>query len=232
MSTLSFPGRWEQTGDLPEATIETPLGILRVYAQVNGELLDINQAKVLTLLGADARLYTWSTPLATLELLICSVPEVTYDIIGCSAALWRIRAEEQRLTDYCLTSAFLAAITETEGSSCGGEWLNALEWTDGKITVIVGTQDEEATALVPDQVPRRWLAADHPNFPEYFKYAREGFVNHTHYGFVLEPPELEPGEVGQFQFVVTWAHDHHEAWAAVNRSPVGILSDLLESSSR
>ena len=87
MSTLSFPGHWEQTGDLPEATIETPLGILRMYAQVNGEILDTNQAKVFALSGSDVRPYTWSTPLATVELLICSVQEETYDILGCSAAL-------------------------------------------------------------------------------------------------------------------------------------------------
>jgi hypothetical protein len=229
MSTLSFPGQWKPTDAMPEATIETPLGILRLYAQVNGELLDANRAKVFAV-GRDAQLFAWNTHLATAELVICKVPEEDYDVLGCYAALWRIRAEKQRITDYSLTCAFLAAIAESEGGSSGGEWLQALEWSDGQTTVIVGTQDEEATALVPGQVPQRWLAADNPKYPDVFDYAREMFVKHTPYGFVLKPPELEPGEVAQFQFVVTWAYDPYEAWAAVNRSPLGILESLSDSS--
>jgi hypothetical protein len=227
MSTLSFPGHWKVIYDLPEAAITTPLGNLSLHPQVNGESLDTRQAKIFASVP-DALLFAWSTSLATVELLVCKLPEPDYDVLDLHAAIWRIRAEKQQLTNYSLSCAFLAAITETQGNSCGGEWLNALAWDDGKITVIVGTQDEMATALSPGQVPQRWLAADDPDYPDSLQYARDAFVNYTPYGFVLKPPELEPGEVAQFQFVVTWAYDRYQAWNAVNR-PAGILSDLSDS---
>ena len=228
MSTRLFPGDWRRAGRAAAAVIETPLGSVRLGGEIGGSLLNADQADSYTSL-AGPRLLAWNTPAMVAELILGKLPprsdsEYEKKLMGYHAALWRIRAEKQRLADYLLTCRFEAA-SHLEGGPCSGESLDAQEWSDGKINLTIGTQDGRAVFRCPGQVPARWLPAD-SGFKE---------ISHVEYasdGFVLRPPDLEPGEVAQFQFVVAWASeaDRSKAWSCVCRKSEWILSVLGSTS--
>ena len=198
MSNLLFPGKWRQTDDIEKAAIETPLGTVRLEALIAGSHLNSDQANTYASVFAEARLFVWNKPAVVVELMMCKMRDEP-DVTACHAAMWRIRAERQPVTD-CVLTCRIEGASEYDHGPCSGQFLDAQEWSAGITNVKIGVPQVDFTQYVTD-------------------------------GFVLEPPNLEPGQLAQFQFIVAWAPEpegDYATWMALIQPPAHILSILGE----
>ena len=220
MSNFLFPSNWRQTDDIAKPAIETPLGTVRLKTEIQGSILTADQATIYTSVK-DARLFGWSSPAARAELMLCKVP-YELDVTECRAAIWRIRAERQTLTNYVLTCGIELA-GEYDGGPNSGEYLDAQTWSDGITSLSIGTLDSDAIDSFRrkgEMIPDRWAKSELRSITDYVSS-----------GFVLKPPALQPGEIALFQFIVAWAPEPEgdfETWCAVYQSPAYILSVVTE----
>lgn len=178
-----FPGEWNATGSKPPVLL-SPLGEFTLgFDPVDTfEHLEFCNSR-------GDRLLVWRDPATHVELVIRSTePELPEGmrVDGCVAAIWRARSTEGKLRDYTFRCEVLEQSTLYQGS-CSGEFLESKEWSDGSMTLALGTQDADAITRVPGTLfPPRWLNDDWATAEVH----NIDLVRSTEQGFQIRPPVL------------------------------------------
>lgn len=210
--------------------VETPFGKLILGFEINDDLITVRPARAYESPNAGALRWQWTSDFGEAQLAICSIKPNIPDgmhITDCTAALWRIKIAKRRVEKWVVSCRLDALNPGQPGSSCSGQGLDALEWSNGDISMTLGTQNMYAMLGYRNNgglLPERWIKEWNRD-PEMFS-----FVEYAPNGFILKPPPLEPNEQVQFQFIVVWANEPGGdigPWYAVDMPPAQILAALI-----
>lgn len=141
-------------------------------------------------------------------------------VLGCVAALWRVRARDTA-PDCRFVCHWPSSPAGSKGSPTTGAGLDAIAWDVGRYRLSLGTEDGEFLATRAenrDFVPSRFA-----------KELSLSTVDYMEDGLVVPLSSLEPTEIIQVQFIVAWALDDWDcpaSWFAVEQSPAHLLREL------
>jgi len=209
--------------------VDTPFGSLTFGLQIDDELVSALSAETYESRNTGALRWQWTSEFGEAHLAICGVrPDIPegMEVTDCTAALWWIQAE-RRVENWAISCRLEGLDPREAGAPCSGQGLDAQEWSNGKVSMTVGTQDMWAMLWYRNKgglLPKRWTTEEWSRDPEMLS-----FVEYAPDGFVLKPPRLEPDEEVQFQFVVAWANEpcgDIGPWYAVDMPPAKILAAL------
>jgi hypothetical protein len=225
---MLFPGSWQPISGKMSPVLRTPLGTFRLDLQIAGMPLHSDDVQVYSLLHGP-QLFVSTTNLVSAALLLTPVhPELPKgkQVTASYAAVWRIQVERS-LADYAFSCRWTPESRRRPGSPCSGQGLEAQIWSDGQTSLTLGTQNLWAMLAYRGSsraVPPRWMEAAWSSRPEEVSFAK-----YLPDGFVVTPPELEAGEMGQIHFVIAWAPEPEgdtACWFAVDLSPSEVLSGI------
>lgn len=192
------------------ATLQTPLGVVRLDAILDGVNVAEEPPTQTYRLPSGGWVACWHRPGFDLELLLCRpalAPPLGMPLTDCWAALWRLRAKAT------IASSTFVAIWEdgyiwTRGGPDSGEWLYAKAWDDGQTEVYIVTGDERALAAQSrrgDGLPQEWEPYFLPTADNFDWF----FLQMVHYevrdrGIPIPLPPLEAGRQCQVHFDLFW----------------------------
>lgn len=225
-----FPGEWHAVAGDARPVIDTPFGALSFGLQINDRLITAGPARTYVSNNAGALRWQWNSESVEANLAICSIkPAIPkgMHVTVCRAALWRIRGDEHCVENWAIDCRLERDDARKRGSACSGQGLDAQEWSNGSVSMTLGTQDMCAMLMYRNDgglLPERWTNEEWCRDPEMFS-----FVEYEPDGFVLRPPRLERNEQVQFQFVAAWANEPDGdigPWFAVDMPPATVLEGL------
>jgi hypothetical protein len=210
--------------------VETPMGRIEFVLAVGPVSLDGPSDEVTRDISG-IEWYAWRRPPLHARLTIVPfAPELPAGMrtSGAFIALWELRA--QAATGPCLLEArWTTDVAIPHGGPSSGQYLNAVAWSQGNLTIALGGPDAAALlryAAAGIQLPMSWrVAVDVPN-PE-----AVSLEEYTAAGLRLRMPALGAGEVAYLHCAVAWANsaDQEEApWFAVDVSPEALRQCIAQ----
>lgn len=196
----------------PAAVIESPAGLIAFDVKLDDMSLAVEPCNAYHFCEGGT-LYHWSLAQAEVELLLCPNPvelSEMYEISHVLSAFVRVQARDGNLE--VGFSATLDDITDGfSGGTDSGQAFCSLAWSNGPMSVSLGTQDEEGLqARCGRDLPHRWS----PDFEECGDYVTCDGKHHI----VIETPPLQPLERCQLGYALAWKESADEdgvaAWYA------------------
>lgn len=214
---------------------QTPLGVVRTTAMVDGRSLGEPDSS--TVLKSGAKVERWTPGKTEVELLSGLVepdlPEGYRPITGSWMALWQVRAGQD-----IPALRFGLGLAPTESVTAGwdgGQGLAALTVDGPDAVLTLGGSDVDELGYFAERqmgVPRRWLAdlrlAEAGRNPD-VGVERTGLTELT-----WRLPDLEAGESVELALAVAWgppSEDEPGTWYAVQTTP-GRVRRALDSQRR
>lgn len=203
----------------------TPLGKIELEVKINHQTIHPNSFQI-GRISEKSTIYMWNSADFKFEIiksiftpLIPSHLRVDY----CYAYILRIKA---LTTTNIEVSCFL--FSHLIGEPASGEDLLALTFEDGKTSLTIGTEDEDALlsrAKQQDGLPFRFFSNESISYQN-FTYLKNGIK--------LFIPPLFEGEISQIQFAIAWAKSEknslNSTYFAVDIAPHKILEPILNDS--
>ena len=192
------------------ATLQTPLGVVRLDAILDGLNVAEEPPTQTYRLPSGGWAACWHQPDFDLELLLChpvlSLPP-GMPLTDGWAALWRLRARAT-IASSTFVAIWEKGYTWTRGGPDSSEWLYAKAWDDGQTEVYIVTGDERALAAQSrrgDGLPQEWEPYFLPTADNFDWF----FLQMVHYevgdrGIPIPLPPLEPGQQCQVHFNLSW----------------------------
>jgi hypothetical protein len=228
MQLCALAGEWSRIEATP--AVDTPLGRITLRAALGAWSIDAATSEAYEN-AVGSRVLTWDAELGRAELLLCrpalDLPE-HLAVTDCWAGLWRVSPSAD--VDSCAFEArWEPGYRWNSGGADSGEGLDAQTWTDGVVSVSVGTQDGEvilARSQEGDGLPKTWGSAA---ILRCINRDCADLVRYEPTSLIVPLPRLRISEQAQIHFAIAWAPDVENdasTWYAVDLQQAQILDRL------